>query len=183
MAMPVRHGYASLPDVNLVFRGHEGVIIITIIIIIIIIIMRRKLWNYLFGVTILVLVFITKNVSGISCQFCNKDSISLGRHTWPCKARITAIAGTIETNNQSLSPNTSFATQNNNNDLITQVENIFDPHEKEDKDHIFRCYCGREFNTFRCLNTHKRSCFVGKTPNMKELFKDTTEEINGTRNG
>ena len=105
--MPVRHGYASLPDVNPVFRGHEGIIIITIIIIII---MRRKLWNYLFGVIILVLVFITKNVPGISCEFCNKDSVSLGRHIWRCKARITAIAGTIETNNRSLSPNTSFAT-------------------------------------------------------------------------
>ena len=64
--------------------------------------------------------------------------------------------------------------------LITQVENTFDPLENENKDHKFRCYCGREFNTLRGLNTHRRSCFVGKTPVTKELFKDTTEEIDTT---
>ena len=128
--------------------------------------MRRKLWNYLFGVI-------------NSSEFCNKDFISLGRHTWCCKARITAITAIIETNNESLSPNTSLATQNNSNVLITQVENTFEPHENENKEHKFRCYCGREFYT---LNTHRRLCFVGKTPDMKELFKDTAEEINVTRN-
>ena len=56
-----------------------------------------------------------KNVSGISCEFCNEDFISLGRHRLCCKTRITTITATIETNNQSLSPNKSFATQNNNN--------------------------------------------------------------------
>ena len=130
----------------------------------------------------LVLVLIMKNVSDISCKFCNKDFIFLGRNTWRCKARITTITVTIETNNQSLSPNTSLATQNNSNVLITQVENTFETHENENKEHKFRCYCGREFNTLRGLNTHRRSCFVGKTPDMKELFKDTAEEINVTRN-
>ena len=33
------------------------------------------------------------------------------------------------------------------------------------------------------LNTHRRSCFVKKTPDTKELFKDTREEIDVTRNG
>ena len=66
--------------------------------------------------------------------------------------------------------------------LITQVEYTFDPHENENKDHKFRCYCGREFNTLRGLNTHRRPCFVGKTLDMKELFKDTMEEIDVTRN-
>ena len=75
------------------------------------------------------MLLITKNVPGISCEFCNKDFISLERLRWRCKARITTIAATIETNNQSLSPNTSLTTQNNNNKLITQVENTFEPHE------------------------------------------------------
>ena len=139
--------------------------------------MRRKSWSYLLGVIIFVLVSTMKNVSGISYEFCIKDFISLGRHTWRCKSRITTTTATIETNNQSLSPNTSLATQNNNNDLITQVENTFDPHGNEDKEHKFRCYCGREFNTLRGLNTHRRSCFVGKTPDMKELFKGTTKKV------
>ena len=144
--------------------------------------MRRKSWNYLFGVIILGLALTMKNVSGISCEVCNKDFLSLGRHAWRCKPRITATIGTIETNNQSLSPNISLATQNNNNVLITQVKNTFDPHENENKDHKFRCYCGRKFNTYRGLNTHRRSCFFGKTRDMKKLFKDTTEVIDVTRN-
>ena len=40
--------------------------------------------------------------------------------------------------------------------LITQVENTFDPHEKENKDQIFRCYCARLFNNLRGLDTHRR---------------------------
>ena len=35
--------------------------------------MRRKSWNYLFGVIILVLVLTMKNVPGISCEIFNKD--------------------------------------------------------------------------------------------------------------
>ena len=53
-----------------------------------------------------------------------------------------------------------------------------DPHENEKKDHKFCCYCGREFKSFRGLNTHKRSCFVEKTPNIAKLFEDVVEEIN-----
>ena len=34
----------------------------------------------------------------------------------------------------------------------------------------------------RGLNTHRRSFFVGRTPDMKELFKDTKEEIDVTLN-
>ena len=139
--------------------------------------MRRKSRNYLVEVIILVLVLTMKNISGISCKFCNKYFIPLGRHTLRCKARITTITATIETNNQLLSPNTPLATQNNGNVLVTEVENNVDPHENENKDQKFRCYYGREFNFLEGLNTHRRSCFVGKTPDVKELFKDTTEEI------
>ena len=124
-----------------------------------------------------------KYVPGISSIFCNKDFISLGKQTRRCKKQLQTIAATIESNKQSLSPNTSLATQNSNNVLIIQVENTFDPHENENKEHKFRCYCGREFNTLRGLNTHRRSCFVGKTPDMKELFKETSDEIDVTRNG
>ena len=119
-----------------------------------------------------------KNVSGLSFEFCK-----MGRHTWRCKARIKTTTATIETNNQSLSSNISLANQNNNNVLITQVENTFDPHGNENKESKFRCYRECEFSTLRSLNTHRRSYFVGKTPDMKELFKDTTEEIDVTRNG
>ena len=40
-----------------------------------------------------------------------------------------------------------------------------------------RCYCGREVTSLKGLNIHRRSCFVGKTPSIAELFKDTAKEI------
>ena len=55
-----------------------------------------------------------------------------------------------------------------------------DPRENEKKDHKFRCYCWREFKSLRGLNTHKRSCFVGKIASIAELFEDAVEETNNT---
>ena len=114
----------------------------------------------MFGVIILVLVLITQNISCISCEFCNKDFISLGRQIWRCKARITTITATIETNNHLLSPNTPLATQNDNNELITQVENTFDPHENDNKGQKLRCYCAGEFNTLKVI-FHSAKIFAG----------------------
>ena len=53
----------------------------------------------------------------------------------------------------------------------------FDPHENEKRDHEFSCYCGHSFNSLRGLNTHRRTCFVGESIDVKELFKDAVEEI------
>ena len=51
--------------------------------------MRANKKSYLFGVLVILLVLLTKSVAGLICEFCNKDFISLGRHTWHCKARVT----------------------------------------------------------------------------------------------
>ena len=59
------------------------------------------------------------------------------------------------------------------------------PHENKKKDHKFRFCCGREFKSLRglntpgtFLNTHRRSCFVEKTPSIDELLEDAVEKIN-----
>ena len=61
--------------------------------------------------------------------------------------------------------------------IITCINQDFDPHEKEKRDHEFCCYCGSSFNSLRGLNTHRRKCFVGESIDVKELFKDDVEEI------
>ena len=53
-----------------------------------------------------------------------------------------------------------------------------DPHENKKKDHKFRCYCWREYKSLSDLNTHRRSCFVGKAASMAEFFEEVREEIN-----
>ena len=55
-----------------------------------------------------------------------------------------------------------------------------DPHENKEKDNKFRCYRDREFKSLRGFNTHRWSCFVGKTPSTAKLFENAVEEINDT---
>lgn len=61
------------------------------------------------------------------------DFISLGRHTWRCKARVTQIDENIQINCQPLSPNAKVVTQNDNNGVIKQVNQDINPHENEKK--------------------------------------------------
>ena len=127
---------------------------------------------------ILVLVLVTKNLVGVTCQFCNKEFIHLSKHTWRCKSKVTSItAVATESTNRSLTSSESLVTVNNNNEIITRVNQDLDPHENENRDHEFRCYCGRSFDSLRGLNTHRRTCFVGESPDVKYLFKDAVEEI------
>ena len=53
--------------------------------------MRANKKGYLFGVLVILLALLTKIVAGVIFEFCNKDFVSLGRHTWHCKARVTQI--------------------------------------------------------------------------------------------
>ena len=92
----------------------------------------------LFGVLIILLALLTKSVSGVICEFCNKDFLSLGRQTWRCKSRATQINENIQINCQPLSPKATVVTQNENNGLIMQVNQDIDPHENEKKIHKFR---------------------------------------------
>ena len=124
--------------------------------------MSRKPWRYLYITLILALVLVTKNVVGVTCEFCNKEFIHLSKQTWRC--------------NRSLISSESLVTVNDNNETITCVDQDLDP-ENEKSDHEFRCYCGRSFNSLRGLNTHRRTCFVGESPDVKNLFKDAVEEI------
>ena len=64
----------------------------------------------------------------------------MGRHT--------TITAPIATGCHSLLLDTFLVTQNNNNDLITQVKDNFVPHENERKNQKFKFYRGCEFDTF-----------------------------------
>ena len=121
---------------------------------------------------IILLAWLTRSVAGVICEFCNKDFISLGRHTWRCKSRAAQVDENIKINCPPLSSKATVVTQNENNEVITQVNQDIDPHENEKKVCKFRCYCGREFKSVRGLNTHRRSYFLGKTPSIAELFED-----------
>ena len=52
---------------------------------------RANKKSYLFGVLVILLALLTKSLAGVIYEFCNEDFISLGRHTWRCKAKVTQI--------------------------------------------------------------------------------------------
>ena len=137
--------------------------------------MSRKAWYYLYVTLILLLVLVTKNVVGVTCEFCKNFVNFL---TLRCKSKITSITTVAtESTNRPLTSNESLVTVNNNNEIITCVNQDFDPHEKEKRDHEFCYYCGCSFNSLRGLNTHRRTCFVEESIDAKELFKDAVELI------
>ena len=110
---------------------------------------------------ILILVILTKNVVGVTCEFCNKEFIHLSKHTLHCKSKIILITKVAtESTDRSLTSNGSLITVYNNNEITTCANQDFDVQVNEKRDHEFRCYCGRSFNLLRGLNTHRRTCFV-----------------------
>ena len=77
--------------------------------------MSRKAWYYLYITLILILVLVTKNAVGVTCEFCNKEFIHFSKHTWRCKSKITSIATVVtESTNRPLTYNESLVTVNNN---------------------------------------------------------------------
>ena len=40
------------------------------------------------------------------------------------------------------------------------------------------CYCGREFHYSRVLNTHRRCCYVGDAPDIRDLLIGEPDESN-----
>ena len=72
--------------------------------------MRANKKGYLFGVLVILLALLTKIVAGVIFEFCNKDFVSLGRHTWHCKAKTTQIDENIQINCQPLPSNATILT-------------------------------------------------------------------------
>ena len=71
----------------------------------------------------------------------------------------------------------SIVTINCSDNRLNESFKDYDPHENEEKDVHYKCYCGREFITYRGLMTHRRSCFVGEVTDIKYLFTDLNHMI------
>ena len=100
--------------------------------------MIRKAWCYSYITLILILVLVTKNAVGVTCEFCNKEFIRLSKHTWRFKSNITSITTVAtESTSRPLPFNGPLVTvnnnnnNNNNNEIIPFVNQDFDPHENE----------------------------------------------------
>ena len=54
----------------------------------------------------------------------------------------------------------------------------YDPHGTEKERNSFMWYCGREFHSLRGLNTHRRSCYIGDIPDIRDLLIGELEKSN-----
>ena len=136
--------------------------------------------EYSLSGNIVTIVFVEKSFE-TRCEFCEKEFKSLNRHIWRCSARVinrdrlVETSSEINSSNDVLSQSNSILTTNLNNSNVESNKD-YDPHENEKEERKFRCYCGREFNTLRGLNTHRRSCHIYDIPDIKDLVTATEEE-------
>ena len=74
-----------------------------------------------------------------------------------CKAKVTNFNKHKHLQNNTTRVNSVGKIHGNYNQLNESFKD-YNPHENENKDIQYRCYC--EFNTYRGLMTHRQSCFV-----------------------
>ena len=138
--------------------------------------MIRKAWCYSYITLILILVLVTKNAVGITCEFCNKEFIRLSKHTWRFKSNITSITTVAtESTSRPLPFNESLVTvnnnsnnnnnnNNNNNEIIPFVNQDFDPHENEN------VFCWR-------INRRKKNCLTMLWKRVRTMLLTKTMEL------
>ena len=134
-------------------------------------------FRYLF-----LIIIISANICVVEstrCPYCNEDFVSLGRHTWRCRARRTSSTPASTTDsiadgnniNNGHSGNTSYLPMSSQN----QANVVF-----------LKCSCGRSCKGRRGLRAHQRSCAVHNTllaqnvidrnsDNLELIYSDSTD--------
>ena len=79
----------------------------------------------------------------VICSFCGKDFVSIGRHSWRCKEKVT-------------NPNSNHRNVNDfEQTLLTVNQNITTGNYS-----LIKCNCGKKCKGLRGLKAHQRSCRV-----------------------
>ena len=113
-------------------------------------------------------------VESTRCPYCDEDFVSLGRHTWRCRARRTSSTPASTTDsiadgnniNNGHSGNTSYSPMSSQN----QANVVF-----------VKCSCGGPCKGRRGLRAHQRSCAVHNTlsaHNVIDRNSDNLELVN-----
>ena len=104
--------------------------------------------------------FILMLLTGVVCSFCEKDFVTLGRHSWRCKQRV------------------NYAEQDHsaeNTARQTPVTNS--PNVVVSSRTVIKCCCGKVCKGARGLKMHQRSCRV--IQGLDSEFRTDLEEQNG----
>ena len=104
-------------------------------------------------------------IFSVVCNYCGKDFISLGRHSWRCKSKIPNQQDRNHDNGE------NFENRNNVELPDVQVNDV----SISNTDNVL-CTCGKSCKGLRGLKSHQRSCRIIKSLN-DELLHDI-EQVN-----
>ena len=104
----------------------------------------------------------------ITCQFCSKDFVSLGRHLWRCRER----------NHHDNGSNDARSSYQRN---IVSVEQTDLQSLRTPTNRKIQCASGKEVNSHASLKRHQRSCRVimGLNNELNYALQEDNEEIFG----
>ena len=108
-----------------------------------------------FGYLFLIII-ISANICVVEstrCPYCNEDFVSLGRHTWRCRARRTSTAPVPTVDSTVNEDNINNGRPGNHSILPTVSQN-------QDNVAYVKCSCGRLCKGRRGLRAHQRSCAI-----------------------
>ena len=120
-----------------------------------------------------IILSVLQETDAIRCPHCNEDFISLGRHTWRCKGRISSIAP-AQTVNENRHTNSADQPGNTTNTTTTNFPTPINECS------IIKCVCGRPCKGRRGLAAHKRSCAAHRT--LSSVYQEASDGQNENEN-
>ena len=150
---------------------------------------RRRSKVFCYALIWIILTFFMRFSSGTICEKCGLDFPQAKKHIWRYKANAmerkqSTHQVTLDITLNDEIPHNDNQRPNGNNivvNLNNEIQNIdyrsYDPHE-QNNDHQCQCYCGKVFNSYRGLNTHRRTCYVRSIPDINGFLLAEGDEIN-----
>ena len=116
---------------------------------------RGQLWDlgYLF---LIIIISASANICVVESTrfpYCNEDFVSLGRHTWRCRARRTLTAP-VPTVDSTVNEDNINNGRPGNHSILPTVP------QSQDNVAFIKCSCGRLCKGRRGLSAHHRSCAI-----------------------
>ena len=73
-------------------------------------------------IVLFILLLQTEFVDGVKCNSCKGDFVSVGRHYWRCKARISSSVQDIASSDETISDNIRIITQQGNGNVQNIIQ-------------------------------------------------------------
>ena len=109
-------------------------------------------------VWIILISWINVTIDATKCEYCQKDFVSLGRHTWCCPAKATSTINSHGAENQQVPLERTI-------DINIPTDEIRLPASKVD---VVLCVCGRACKGPKGLSMYRRTCKVANTLNVAD---------------